>query len=693
MEMSKPISVYDNRTRKRLAYLENAYDISYDKSTNSIWNATFSLPFSDPKTKYCQAFNYIELWEEGEGGKAKNVGLFRIMPRTEEVLGTEANIVYQLENVLTTLLDDVMIGYHEIGNLGIFTNQVLGYILERQTDRNWVLGNCAYSHQFLYGWQDENLLSALFSVVQPFEETDYYWSFDTTEYPWRLNLLKTDKTPVTDIRYKKNLNGLTRTIDPSNLTTRLYCYGYGQGDNKLGISELNGGVPYLESPNVSKYGVITQIWTDERFTIAESLYEVGKTMLKRLEEPAISYAIDVQAVYNTANLDIGDTVRMVSTGLDELMTVRTISKDNVTGAPHSGTILLGDATIDISNSVAELADRQRIAETYSQGAESIFTDSFVDNADQTNPAEVIFTIPDNVVHVNEIRFSCQLTNFRAYSKAIQGGGSGMSTTLDGGSQTKTSSSGGSSTPTSSSGGGSSPTSSSGGGVATTTSSGGGSSPTSSNNGSVNTTIGVYNKLPDSNSSVLHNHGISSGTPIYSDLNVVKNSAGVVTGVNRTGYAGSWSPSGNHSHYINISAHSHTVTVRDHSHDISISNHTHYTTIAPHTHTVSIGTHTHTVAIDAHKHDISLPNHVHGIEYGIYKGPKASSMTIYLDDTKIGVYTSNITDLNLIDYMSKNANGNIMRGKHTIRIVPNTMTRVECTFQIRLFTNMHGGRQY
>lgn len=668
--MAKPISVYDNRTRKRLAYLQNAYDISYDKSTNSIWTAAFSLPFSDPKTRYCQAFNYIELWEENSSGNPENVGLFRIMPSTEEVLGTEANIVYHLEHVLSTLLDDVMIGYHEIGNLGIFTNQVIGYILENQTERNWVLGNCEYSHQFLYGWQDENLLSALFSVVQPFEETDYYWSFDTTQFPWRLDLLKTNKEPVTDIRYKKNLNGLTRTIDPSNLTTRLYCYGYGQGDNKLGISELNNGIAYLESPNVLKYGVITQIWTDERFTIAESLYDVGKTMLKQLEEPSISYEIDIQAVYAAANLQIGDTVRIVSSGLDELMVVKSISKDDVTGAPQSGTILLGDATIDISNSIAELADKQRIAETYSQGAESIFTDSFVDNADPVNPAEVVFTIPDNVVHVNEIRFSCQLTNFRAYSKAIAGGGSGMTTTENGGSTTPTTSSGGSFTPTSSSGGSSTPTTSSGGGVSTTSRSGGASDDTTdSGGGKVETTYeyrymsgitgdGTYNSsvpgVPDSK----HSHGLPM-----------------------------------HGHYIDIPNHRHDFRIRDHKHDIDIPNHTHYVKIGEHNHTINIPTHTHTVSIGTHKHDISLPNHTHAIEYGIYKGPQAATMTVYLDDTQIGVYDSNISELNLIDYMSKNANGNIMRGQHTIRIVPNTLTRVECTFQIRLFTNMHGGRQY
>ena len=44
-------------------------------------------------------------------------------------------------------------------------------------------------------------------------------------------------------------------------------------------------------------------------------------------------------------------------------------------------------------------------------------------------------------------------------------------------------------------------------------------------------------------------------------------------------------------------------------------------------------------------------------------------------------------------MSKDANGDILRGQHTTRIVPNGLTRIECTFQIRLFTNAHGGGQY
>ena len=35
--MAKFIAVYDGHTRKRLAYLQNAYDISYTKNTATLW--------------------------------------------------------------------------------------------------------------------------------------------------------------------------------------------------------------------------------------------------------------------------------------------------------------------------------------------------------------------------------------------------------------------------------------------------------------------------------------------------------------------------------------------------------------------------------------------------------------------------------------------------------------------------------
>lgn len=688
--MAKFIAVYDGHTRKRLAYLQNAYAISYIKNTSTLWTGSFTLPYSDPKTKYCQSFNLIDIWDEDGGGKNRYVGLFRIMPRTEDTLGCDANIVYQLEHAIGTLFDDVMIGYHEVGNSGVNTAMSIGYILNNQSEQRWVLKDCDYAYEFLYGWQSENLLSALFSIVKPFEDTDYYWSFDTTTFPWSLSLKRTTGIPKADIRYKKNLSGLTRTVDPTNLTTRLYCYGYGDGDNVLGISEVNGGLPYVESANVSKYGVITQTWTDEQFTVAESLLAVGKAMLRRLEEPAVTYGISIQTVAMVANLDIGDVVRIVSIGLDELMTVTTISKNDVTGAPQSGKVELGAGTIDVSTSLAELADRQRISETYSQGAESIFTDSFVDNADVENPAEVTFIIPDNVVHVNEIVFSCNLTNFRAYSKAVKGGGGGDRTTDDGGSSTVSSRDGGANTLTSLGGGETTRASYGGGGQSVVSASGGGQAPTTSSSATVVQTVSVSNVIPSSNSPGVHNHGLGPGL-IIRQIVVAKDANGKVTDV--AGYGSDWAASGDHYHNITIPSHNHTVSIPDHAHTVYLPTHQHDVYIPAHSHGIDLPAHSHTVDIPAHHHDFALPNHTHDIEYGIYKGPVATAMSVYLDDKLIGAYDSSISNVNLIDYMSKNANGDIMRGKHIIKIIPSALTRVECVFQIRLFTNMHGGKQY
>ena len=69
------IRVYDSNMRK-LAYLENAYNIGYSLKLKS-----YGLPnllFHDrPKNIYCQPFNYVEIFDSGE-----RIELFRIMPST-----------------------------------------------------------------------------------------------------------------------------------------------------------------------------------------------------------------------------------------------------------------------------------------------------------------------------------------------------------------------------------------------------------------------------------------------------------------------------------------------------------------------------------------------------------------------------------------------------------------------------------
>ena len=344
----RPLTVYDWKTKKRLAYLQNAYDIGYTLQTNSVWSGTFTLPYLDDKKQYCSPLNLVEMWDINSGGGDKYIGLFRIMPRVEQSNKDAHDIVYTLEHVLSTLLDSSLVGRHEWGGIGGHdTGNVLRSILYYQNQpKKWWLESCDYTNHFLYEFEDQNLLSAVLTVPKDLAD-NYYWSFTTQNVSslWGLNLKKVSSTPIADIRYKKNITGITKKTDPRSIYTRVYLYG----KEKLNIKSLNNGLEYLDSADgIENYGVITSIINDDRFENQQSLYDYGVALLAKLSKPIVTYELDIQTVYTAADLKIGDVVRVVTDdGLDQNLVVQEISKDNLTGAPNSGKIIIGNGTVDI----------------------------------------------------------------------------------------------------------------------------------------------------------------------------------------------------------------------------------------------------------------------------------------------------------------------------------------------------------
>lgn len=679
------ISVYDHNTRKRLAFLGNAYHIGYKKEKNSLWSAHFTLPRNDPKNQYCKHFNYVDIYDQNE-----YIGLFRIIPTQMTKNANTREITYQCEHVLATLLDDVMVGWHEIGNIGVYTNQVIQYVLDRQTTRNWVLADCDFSHQYLYGWEHENLLTALFSISNSFAE-DYQWHFDTLNWPWTISLKKVDGIHTEyrsqgglsssrqrygakgEIRYAKNILGIEKTSDATNICTRLYAFGYGEGVNQLGIRNINpSGKEYIDSDTQDKYGIISKIWIDRRYQVEDSLYAAAQAMLEKLKEPSVSYSVDTAHINTLRECDVGDIVRVVDDEeeISIYLPIQSIEKDDVTGAPTQATIVLGGEDQDVATSVADMNDRQRVQEAYSQGAVTLYSQSFRDNASQDEPAEMRFYIPSNAVHINQILLDGKITAFRGYSKATKGGGAMEETTEDGGSTTQTSTSGG-------------------GGSVTSGSGGGGTTSVSTNQTTQTTTTAGETTRTSSSYSA---NQVQTGE---STLGATTYSTGTKNSHNHTYVSMSYSSGyGRHYHYIYATyAHSHTVYIPGHNHNVTIPAHSHSVSIGAHSHSVSIGAHSHSVTIPAHKHRFRIPDHTHAIEYGIYKGTTADHVTLIVDGEQLPQVFANIDDIDLIPYLSANDEGKITRGWHTVRIVPNKLTRIELDLVIQLFANSRGGGQY
>ncbi|RHW37328.1 hypothetical protein D1B31_16320 [Neobacillus notoginsengisoli] len=619
--------------------LENAFKIGYEKTFNALLLAAFTLPLNDPKNVHCQPLHYVEVWDYEE-----YVGLFRIIPSITVKNESTKEITYTLEHVLATLLDDVLFLYHQTDNLT--TEDNIQFLLDKQTVKHWKSGKVDFVRYFSYKYENENgLLGPMFSVPKPFDQP-YQWTYDTQSYPWTLNLVEPEKEVSCVARYGHNQRGIEREVDPAVIFNRIYALGYGEGDNQLTIKSVNGGLPYVEdAESIAKYGVRPYIWVDRRFENPESLKASAEALLKKWKDPKVIYrgsAADVSRItgMDMDKLKMGRIIRWIDDdiGTFDARIVKE-SKGDITGNPGDVQLEMANKTEDLGTTQADIERRQQINELYSQGATNLLAYSYNDNADQNNPADIMIYLPEEMVKVNKLLLTYKTDNFRAYEQAIEGGGATVKSTTAGGGTVKSTKSGGGSTQSSSSGGGVSRSTAAGGGAVTT-----------------------------SSEKVFASMSLTSGVPINSVGNE------------------NW---GHHLHEVVVPGdpfkHNHTITIPDHSHSF---------TVPDHSHTVQIPSHTHEIDLPDHTHSIELPDHTHGIKFGIYKHDKLpGKVTITVDGNAVPVTGLEGQDIDLLQHLSKDADGKVSRGWHTVSIKPDNLGRINANIISQFFIQSRGGESF
>lgn len=691
------IQVYDINM-KRVAILENAYKIGYVKQVNNLWTCSFSLPLDDPKRLEVTAKRFIELYDHD-----KYIGKFIVNPKKTVKNESDRSITYNCEHVWSTLHSDVLFRYHQLTNWT--TKDVLQYLINQQEVKHWKLGTVEFTRYFHYAWENEDsLLNALVSVPKPFNES-YLWTWDDTNYPFTLNLVRATDEKVDVIRYKKNLKGIEKDEDPTGLITRIYPLGYGEGVNQLGIEKVNGGVPYLQAEQsiIDKYGIHKRIWADRRFEDAESLKASGGGLLNRYKQPIKTISVDcidyeLIDPYKLVKYDISKIVGVYDqdTDTNDDLRIMKLSKTDIYGDPSNIQFEIGNVRDDIGTTITDLQKKQLVNDTYSQGSTNILAYSYNDNCDPENPAVIRFFIPDDLKNINTLDLTYEIEEFRAYSKATKGGGaivestsaggSVVNSTSAGGGVVNSTSSGGGSTQTSSSGGGSTQTSTSGGGGAFTSEAGGGAVTSSSGGGNHrHMMFGFQTKIGDNPAGM-----------DYMNYTAAESNGGGAIGVAipAGGEEDLWTytASGDHSHSVSIPSHKHQVNIPNHSHSVTIPAHTHSVSIPDHTHQISIPNHTHEINIPNHTHTITLPDHIHDIQHGIYKlSERPSRVTIKVDGNVVPVTSTSADNVNLEPYISKNNKGEVERNKwHEITITPDKLGRVNANVITRLFIQSRKG---
>ena len=621
----RKLEIYD-MNRVPVCMLQNAFDIQEQQSLNALWYLDFKLPATDAKNEFCNAYWYAR-FNDGE--------LYRMFPNGYNDASDLPYYSYHCEHVLATLLNKVMPGIVTMGGYYQPTPDVLRAILAKQDTQDWVLGECDFSRRFEYGFEKENLLAALFSVPQCFDE-DYIWTFETKGYPWVLNLKRLNKNaePVLNVRYGYNRLSYNRQPDYTNHVTKLYAYGSGEGVNQLNINKFTNGLGYIlaDKEHIEKYGIRESIWVDRRYENEETLYAAAQSMLKELCDPITSYSCGF-----IGDVKVGEVVNIID--YEQTYVVKKIiTYGDIDDIQYE----LSNKQPTLASTIADLANRQRIETTYSQGATNIYSISFVDNADANNGLDCDFYMPRSMRFVNKVVAKIKYDSFRAYSGTTEQGGSTSSTSAAGGQISSTSESGGGGT--SAAGGGQSKTSASGGGATEST----------------------------------NQFDLASDTGTYGIISL-------------TGYSGLTSTTSGHSHKVPDHMHRIRVTNFAHKHSVTIPSHRHSFEIDDHVH--ELPAHTHSFSLPAHSHTFELPSHKHDIEPGIHRYGNPTQVELKVNGNSKGFFEDRSFEVDITEWLA-NDDGMISRGSfQTLSVIPNDIAHISVSLTVIGFIQSLEGGNY
>lgn len=235
---------------------------------NPLSTATMTLPEGEPMVGI-RAF--VELYA-GE----KSLGVYQVT-QTGTNYGTEQTVT--LEHAITTLDDSVTAADSDLkGSM----QTIMQTIIDTQDVKRWKLGRVeATGEEYELAVNYTQGLQALLDALALVD--GYYLSFDQSEYPWTVSLLKQPEDAACECRISRNAESVTVTLDTSTLCTRVY--------NSL----LDGG--HMDADTISKWGVVAQsISLDEpaegeEETTNQKNRETARKYLEKNKNPSVSISI------------------------------------------------------------------------------------------------------------------------------------------------------------------------------------------------------------------------------------------------------------------------------------------------------------------------------------------------------------------------------------------------------------------
>ena len=294
-----------------VAILENAHDIPYSQAINEAPTLSFSLPADDTKEANLVRANEIWLRNHLDGTVVRK---FRMGKRGDSRAGNLITTV-DCEGLLSQLADETILDYE--GDTQTPTQIITSFLALQLLTPAITIGTIAPTATTTFKSKGESMLRALYRLR---DSIGGYITVDNDRVINWANSIGEDKGQ--QIRYQKNLLGITKETDWMTIGNRIYAYGAGKGDARVKLSDVQANDYVEDGTSQSTYGIYVRRITNKRITDATMLLAWANLMLAELKDPAITYQVrttdlseSTEAGFDFNALQIGSTVQVIDEDL------------------------------------------------------------------------------------------------------------------------------------------------------------------------------------------------------------------------------------------------------------------------------------------------------------------------------------------------------------------------------------------
>ena len=356
-----------------VAVLDQAYDVKAELDSTGGERFSFSVPGDDSKLSYLANRGYdIRVKRLTPSGYAYLTS--GVMDHREDEHGDGLRTTIEVSGYISQLADSWVDSYktqtESFAPDWVIVQQIIGktidelllYQFQPRAIERGIVDEASTRPDYFIRAEDRSVLQAILDLQDGIGGG--YLSVDVNR---KLNWRGVNPYNGRQLRYRKNLAGVSRTISYADMGNRIYAYGgiimaSPYNGRRILLSDFPGqSLPYIEDKtSIDAYGVVVRRILDDNARWPEALWLWANAELRRRKEPVVSYKVSLVDLsplpgYEWNNLSFGETYRVIDEelGITTDITLARITYPDLSN-PLAVEIELANRRLSITDSLTDI---------------------------------------------------------------------------------------------------------------------------------------------------------------------------------------------------------------------------------------------------------------------------------------------------------------------------------------------------